>query len=134
MPAPSQNSSNSDQSDVRYFPRWPVNNRVTYQRLYDKKKYEGQTRDLSCAGACISVYENFEEQENIDLTIHLSDWESISLKGKVVWTHRRGLETKVGIDFIDVDQTAQEVILKHAFDLNRDVLQKYWFNGWDAQS
>ena len=134
MTGPSQNNTASDQSDFRYFPRWAVNNRITCQRLYDKNKYEGQTSDLSCAGACIRVYENFDDREQVNLTIHFSDRESISLTGKVVWKQRNGLETKVGIDFINVNQITQDTILKYAFEVNREALLKYWFSGWDGQS
>ena len=48
---PDYNSIRDD--DSRYFPRWEVDDHVSYHLEGEKESYEGQTKDISCAGACI---------------------------------------------------------------------------------
>ena len=57
--------------DNRYFPRWEVNNLVRYQLAQDREMQEGNTKDISCSGACLCIDQNIDV--NADMARKISD-------------------------------------------------------------
>lgn len=121
-----------DDADNRYFPRWEVASRVQYNLEDHSSSQEGQTRDISCSGACIKISENIRPRQKVNLTIYLSEVDHVKLAGYVVWLKNSGEDHEIGIDFSDVTAEAQGLILKHAFEIDKNNVVKQWFKGWDG--
>ncbi|VAX36448.1 hypothetical protein MNBD_UNCLBAC01-487 [hydrothermal vent metagenome] len=134
MPISFQNNTASNDADQRYFPRWEVESKVVYRLENDVQSHEGLTKDLSSTGARITTETNLLPQQKIQLTVHLSDAIIISLNGYIIWV--KGAKAsyganQMGIGFTNMSTHIQEVILQHAFELDRERLKKHWFKGWD---
>ena len=119
-------------SDQRYIPRWISANRATYQFEDDPAIHEGRTKDLNCAGACITSDHHFEKNQKVKLTIYLNDRTPVKVDGRIVWTKFSNKDTEIGIDFSNTSDEAQELILKHAFEIDKNNLIKHWYKGWDG--
>jgi len=117
--------------DSRYLPRWEVNNRVFFRAEEDKHVYEGLSRDISCAGACLMLPEVFQVGQKVQLTIFLSENVSVDVEGKILWSKQCEDGNLIGIDFSETNQKAKEMILKYAFEVKKDDIVKHWFNGWN---
>lgn len=120
-------------SDQRYLPRWEVNNRVLYQLENEPDLHQGQTRDLSCAGACIKAAKSTIPSQKIKVTVFLSPQTSVILEGRVLWSRafdKKNIE--MGITFENASPEAQDLILQHAFEVDRQTVVKHWFEGWNA--
>lgn len=123
--------SNDDQ---RYLPRWEVSNRVLYQLQNEYNLHQGQTRDLSCAGACIMAPVALEHQK-IKLTVFLSAKSSVMLEGCVLWSRQSSADhAEIGIGFENASPEAQDLILQHAFEVKRETVVNHWFEGWNPPS
>jgi hypothetical protein len=120
-------------SDLRYFPRWEVNNRVLYQFENEYDLHQGRTRDLSCVGARLRAEAPFETRK-ISLTIFLSPRISVTVQGRVLWVSGDHGNSEAGITFENVSQEAQDMILQHAFEMDPDSVVNRWFEGWSGSS
>jgi len=120
-------------NDKRYLPRWAVRNRVFYKLEQDPRTREGHTRDLSCSGARVRTNSSLEPHQKIHMTIRLNEETVVSLHGYIVWLRVIADETEMGVNFINTSPQTQEVILQHAFEVNRDQVKTHWFDGWDGQ-
>lgn len=129
-PPPTTNSSND--SDKRYFPRWEVNNRVVYHLEGEKNPHAGQTKDLSCAGACIVGETHIAPQQKMKISIQLAEGVKVTLNARVLWMKTENNQTHMGIAFYNTPDEVQNLILQHAFELDKDKVLKYWFKGWDG--
>ena len=121
-------------ADKRYFPRWEVQNRVLYQAGRSSSFREAVTRDLSCAGACLCTQEAVGPEQKIKLTVFLSEETKVELLGKVVWIQFQEDKNLIGVNFFNTEKEAQDLILEHAFSLNRKKLIDHWYQGWNNPS
>ena len=129
---PSQTTRVAKDDDKRYFPRWPVENRVLYQLEDKSNTFKAHTKDLSCAGTCLSIHEDLLPKTRIKITIFLSADQTIYLHGTVCWSHHNeNSHRNVGVTFENVPAHVQEIILDHAFELNPQALKNQWFKGWE---
>jgi len=118
--------------DMRYFPRWNVSGRVLYHVDWDKEPREGKAKDISCAGACIIGEKYIEPFQKIDLTVYLTEETKIKLNGHVQWVRSHDDSLQMGVIFYDTPDHVQELILQHAFEVDREQMIKQWFKGWDS--
>lgn len=116
--------------DKRYFPRWEVNSPVLYHLDGEKEFYEGQTRDLSCAGACIVGNEQFKPDQKIKLSIELTGGKKIQLNAHILWAKTENNQPQMGITFYNTSDEVLDTILQYAFELDKKGAMKQWFKGW----
>ncbi len=141
MPEPANHSNpggavpenNPFPQDKRYVPRWIVQNRVLYRRHPETFYREGFSRDISSDGACICLDELLSQECKLIMALFLSDDLAVHVCGKVIWIRPFGERNLTGISFENVTGKVQELILKHAFDLQKEALSKHWFDGWDSK-
>ena len=117
---------------MRYFPRWEVADRVVYSVDGDRVSREGTTKDISCAGACIIGNRYLNSQQKIQMTVHLSETTSIKLNGHVQWVRHDDGALHMGVTFYETSDHVQELILQHAFEIDREKVVKQWFKGWEG--
>lgn len=128
-------SKDKKTSDQRYLPRWEVKNRVVYRLNDEARPHEGQSKDLSCTGACIRTKDKLSPNQKVKLTIYLSDETAVQVEGQIVWNKpSQDHESLVGVMFVNTTQKTQDLILKHAFEIKKDELVKHWFSGWEKKS
>jgi len=128
-----EQTQQNQSSDQRYFPRWEVRNMISYQKQDDTKTYSAYIKDLSCAGACITVNEAIADFERIKMIVHFSEVESVQLEGRVRWVREFGYQSVVGVDFDLIDENTQERILDHAYKVDKKAVLKNWYQGWGGQ-
>ena len=78
IPYPNQDASNG--KDMRYFPRWEVQNPVLYHLEGKTEAFDGQTKDLSCAGACVMSKGKVVPHQRIKMTVELAEGMKINLR------------------------------------------------------
>ena len=118
----------------RYFPRWEIDKRAEYRLQQSNAEKEARAIDLSCSGACIVTPEPLLPTQKVKLNIYLNNATVVTISGKVVWVKHWSNKNEAGVDFDSVDQRTQDLILEHAFSLNKQDLIKYWFKGWNGKS
>lgn len=121
---------NFSHSDQRYLPRWEVQNRVLYSCENDSYVHEAQTKDLSCAGACLRVEEALSPSQKVKMTVFLSENISVKLDGVVSWTKPANNEVEVGVSFYNTPMKVLDLILEYAFEFKHEEVEKQWFKGW----
>ncbi len=131
MCAQSKNTIKKNNDDQRYFPRWIVTAPVLYKHQTIPQPQNGQTKDLSCSGACVAIREPLCLNEKVKLTIYLSPSEGVEVLGRVIWQHTSLHENLTGISFYDTSDAVQDRILQHAFKVDREKITKHWFSGWE---
>lgn len=126
----SSQSQASSPAERRYLPRWEVNNRVSYQIKgpYEELR-EGQTRDLNCSGTAIVVGQDPTIYKNIKLTIYLDQAIPIEAQGEIMWIQNFSGKYLLGIRFIQIDESSQELILDHAFKIDKSKFVDHFFKG-----
>ncbi|MBF0521812.1 MAG: PilZ domain-containing protein [Candidatus Omnitrophica bacterium] len=129
-PLGNQKNTSSQDSDQRYIPRWEVRNRVLYYLDDEKVPHEGQTKDLSCAGACLCLNQVPASAQRVNMEIFLSEKKVAKLEGQIRWVKRTKDETQVGVSFSNVTIKAQDLILEHAFAISPKNYNNLWFRGW----
>lgn len=68
--------------------------------------------------------------QRFDLTVHLNEQTSLPLHGIVVWIrHVSEKADEVGIQFYNITEEAQEILLRHAFEVNGGA-KNLWFKDW----
>lgn len=128
---PSEQNTNAP-ADQRYFPRWKSQNPILYKSETDPELRHGQTTDLSCAGACLSLKEQLPLNRKLALTVRLTPKISVELHGVVVWQNGTGATYLTGVSFYETSDVSQDLILQHAFELNRPKVLEHWYKGWDG--
>lgn len=131
MCAQSPENNISKGIDMRYFPRWEVNNRVSYHLEGHKESYEGKTKDISCAGACIAGNGQVTLHQKIELTLQLNDVTRVKLKGHILWVKIENNQPQMGVTFYDTPDEVQNLILQHAFEVDKEQVVKQWYKGWE---
>ncbi len=122
---------NSEHEDMRYFPRWLVENRVSFQLHSDQTEFDGSTKDLSCSGMCLLTNALLPLNEPLKFSIFLDESLSIAVFGKAKWVKSDGQLSQFGIVFEDIPQEDQDLILDYAFAFNKEELLNHWFKGWN---
>jgi c-di-GMP-binding flagellar brake protein YcgR len=125
------NLPSPEEKDMRYFPRWEVNNRVSYYLEGENTPHQGRTKDISCAGACIAGIHEILPHQKIKVTVELANHVKIDLKAHVLWVKTEDNKPVMGITFYDTPDTTQDLILKHAFELNRERFVRQLYKGWE---
>ena len=118
-------------NDMRYFPRWDVNDLVLYQLDGEHEFHEGQTKDISCAGACITGYGDVSPHQKIKVIVELTEGVKIKLNAHILWVKIENNHPQMGVTFYDTPDDVQNLILHHAFELNRDKFLKHLYKGWE---
>jgi hypothetical protein len=125
-----QNLPSAEENDLRYFPRWEVSNRVAYYLEGETRPHHGETRDISCAGACIAGAHEVLPHQKIKVTVELSNQIKVDLKADVLWVKFEDHRPVMGITFYDTPEITQDLILRHAFELDRGKFVQHLFKGW----
>ena len=126
-----QYTGSSKDSDARYFPRWDVDNRLSYCLEGDDQFFEGKTKDISCAGACIISEVHIAPRQKIKISIELSKGNSFQLNAYILWVRMENNQNHMGITFYDTPDEFKDQILNHAFELDKEKVLKHWFKDWN---
>lgn len=116
--------------EKRYIPRWSANQRVLYQKENETVFQECRSRDIHSEGACICPSEDLSPHQNLNLKIYLSEDVVVRAQGKVLWVKNHASPKVAGLQFNNVSQNTQDMILEYAFNCNKAALIKHWFKGW----
>lgn len=116
----------------RYAPRWGAQAQCVCRMDKDNMPHEGQLKDVSCAGARVSTDQQLEINQNVDLTLFLSESGVVKVCGTVAWSEVVNSQKNVGIHFFNTSSEAQEAILQHAHSGNKKLLADCWFKGWEG--
>lgn len=117
-------------NEKRYLPRWNVNNRVLYLKEEGLAYQECRSRDINAEGACICPSEALAVNQPLKLTFYLSEGIAVYAQGKVKWVKNQADQKIVGLQFDNVSEKTQDMILQYAFNFNKAALTKHWFQGW----
>ena len=118
-------------SERRYFPRWVVENKVLYHRDTHSFYRESTTKDLSCDGVCLTCPEEISPAQKLTLVVYLTEDVAVQVKGTVRWSKPSDKHSWVGVRFENTPSKIQDMILEYAFECNRELLTKHWFEGWE---
>lgn len=122
----------SADSDLRYFPRWEVDDDVLCQLEGESEVREGKAKDISCAGACIIGDWRSTPDQKVQLTIQLSKKVKVELNARILWVRANNDQREMGVTFYNTPDKIQDSILQHAFELDKEKVLKQWFKGWDG--
>lgn len=117
--------------EKRYLPRWAVRNRILFQVDENEDYHETWTKDLSCAGLCAETCLEVKQDQEIKLTIFLSEEVFVTLSGKVAWTAEKSGKPTIGISFYNTDLHTQDLLLQYAFETKEQRNLQSWFKGWE---
>jgi len=120
----------ASEDDRRYFPRWEVNNKVICKLTNQQTEIECSSHDINCAGASIYTDQEVSPDQKVKLVIRLDEDVSVQVTGKVCWKKVEDNQHLIGIDFEETSRKAQDLILKYAFELDKEKLRKHWFSNW----
>ena len=126
----SDSSKKKNLSEKRYLPRWAVANRLLYQLENDNKMHESSSRDISCTGASFTSAQELPLNKKIKMKIYLSEDNTIDVQGEIIWSKSLEAQHLIGVIFSNTSQKVQDLILKHAFEIKKEDVIKYWFQGW----
>ncbi|OGX06264.1 MAG: hypothetical protein A2Z88_05080 [Omnitrophica WOR_2 bacterium GWA2_47_8] len=125
-------TTNPSASDRRYLPRWEVTNRVLCRVSNDGNSTECTSRDINCSGASILAPSSFSQDQKVSLAIYLDREIIVRVDGRVLWSQPDHGKHLIGIAFEQTSKKAQDLILKYAFEINKEKLYQHWFKGWDG--
>jgi len=131
MSAQGPDYNSFENNDMRYFPRWEVNDPVLYHLDGGKESYEGQTKDISCAGACITGAGNVSPHQKIKVIVELAEGVKIKLNAHILWVKIENNQPQIGVTFYNTPDDVQNLILQHAFELDREKFLKQLYKGWE---
>ncbi len=131
MDAQGSDHNSLKDNDMRYFPRWDVSDPVLYQLDGEREPHEGQTKDISCAGACITGSGDVSPRQKIKMIVELAEGIKIKLNAHILWVKIENNHSEMGVTFYDTPDDVQNLILQHAFELDRDGFLKQLYKGWE---
>jgi hypothetical protein len=131
MCAQEPNDNVFESKDMRYFPHWEVKERVSYHLDGTPELFEGQTKDISCAGACITGSGQVAPHQKIKLIVELAEGVKIKLNAHILWVRIENNQPHMGVTFYDTPDDVQNVILQHAFEVDREKFLKQLYKGWE---
>ena len=121
------------QSDHRYLPRWEINSRTLLRFESENHCQKCVTKDLNCTGAGLILAAPLTDtSRRLKLTIYLTDDTAVHLDGAVSWVDPKD-DRFIGVNFEEVDQKTQELILRYAFEVKKEDLVDHWFEGWNEK-
>jgi hypothetical protein len=110
-------------NDSRYFPRWEVNK--CFECIEEGiPAFRSYTKDLTLGGTSVIVFDNNPAGNRVKLRIYLSDKEDFEADGRVVWRKLEPTHQLLGIVFESLSRKAQELFLRHAFGLNKNMIEE----------
>lgn len=122
-------------TEKRHCPRWAVVSRIFYQLNGDTTIHERQSVNISATGICFTTPELLYENTRIKMRIFISDENVLPVGGQVIWSRSENGDGRpsyqAAIRFSDISPETQEMILAHAFEVKRQDVVNYWFQGWD---
>ena len=118
-------------NDLRYFPRWEVDDPVLYHLDGETEPFEGRTKDISCAGACITGAGNISPHQKIKVIVELATGVKIKLNAHILWVKIESNHPQMGVTFYDTPDDVQNLILQHAFEVDREKFIKQLYKGWE---
>ncbi len=124
--------SKLDTPEKRYLPRWEVQNRVLYHFDNPGTTAEAYTKDMSCAGACITLGEEPKLNDKVHLTVYLNKNICFDVEGNICWSKKEKKSYLAGVHFSNMTPQTQDLVLSFAFELDRKKLAEHWFQGWDG--
>ena len=127
------NSPSPGKSDLRYLPRWQVNNRIQFKVHDDPQIHEARSRDLSSAGACLVTQQKIPVNQKVNVKIYLDERTPIEVQGTTVWNKSYPAGHLAGILFYNTSTHIQDLILQHAFAIKHEDVVHQWFKGWGKQ-
>ena len=119
-------------SDARYFPRWEVDERALCLLDGEIEAREGKAKDISCAGACIVGDWQIAPHQKVQLTIQLAKGTKIRLNGYIRWVKSNKTQREMGVTFYDTSDEIQDLILQHAFEVDKKKVINQWYKGWES--
>ena len=123
-----------ERDEKRYFPRWEVNNRISYRLGPDQRDHECRSRDLNCCGACLLTNQPLFPDQKLRMTVYLAEDVAVHVEGKVLWSKSDDDQFLVGVNFLETSKRIQDIILDYAFEIKKEDLIKHWFKGWDNKT
>ena len=130
-------NNHSCPAERRNFPRWAMVSRIFYQMGNDTTIHESQSVNISATGICFTTPELMPENIRIKMKIFLSDEAVIPVSGQIIWSKSENGDGRpshqAAIRFSDISPRAQELILEHAFEVKKQDMVKYWFQGWEKK-
>ncbi len=124
-----------DNDERRYFPRWEVNNRICYRLEPESFSHECRSRDLNCCGACLLTKQSLPPDQKLKMTVYLAEDVCVHVEGKVLWSKpQKNEQYLIGVNFLETSKKIQDLILNHAFEINKNDLVRHWFQGWNGET
>lgn len=120
-------------TEKRHLPRWEVANRVTYLLENEGEAQETRSVNLSCSGLCLTTANPAPLHKKIRVKIYLSEGTVVLAGGHIVWSRPENGQNQAGVSFSEISAKAQEMILEHAFEIKKEDVVKYWFQGWEGK-
>ncbi len=116
--------------EQRYLPRWQAN-RKGYCRTHNKDTFfKTQVSDLTLSGACIYISADIEPKQKLKLSVHLSEKHTFEARGIVIWKNILNKEVlQVGIRFNRLSLKAENLLLRYAFHVDNNNLEKVFGEG-----
>ncbi len=118
-------------NDNRYLPRWETANKVVCQSEDTPQAFEGCTEDLSSSGTCIRMKKLPGLSRDMKITIYLADRTAVETEGRIVWIKHLKDGVQVGIKFSSLSEEDQDLILEHAFQIDKPKFLNQLFKGWN---
>lgn len=119
-----------ENNDNRYIPRWETQNKVVGQLEDAVQPLEGHTRDICSTGACIVTRKLPGLSRNLKLTIFLNNHTTVEADGKIIWTKLLDEQVEIGVRFSAMSTENQEILLEHAFQIDKKRFLGQLFKGW----
>jgi c-di-GMP-binding flagellar brake protein YcgR len=118
-------------TEKRHCPRWAVVSRIFYQLNGDTTIHESQSVNISATGICFTTPELLSENTRIKMNIFISGERVLPVGGQVIWSKSENGRHQAAIRFSDISSRSQEMILEHAFEMKKEDMVNYWFQGWN---
>ncbi len=85
---------------------------------------ETMTLDISAGGLKLLADDSTPTTGIIELTVDIPDLEKVLLKGEIVNNYNLPDGSAIGIEFLDIRQSQQDIIISWLFDYQRELRQK----------
>ncbi len=131
MSAKDSDYNTLEDNDMRYFPRWEVNDPVLCNLDGENEPFEGRTKDISCAGACITGAGNVSPYQKVKVVIDIAQGVKVKLNAHILWVKIENNQSQMGVTFYDTPDDVQNLILQHAYEVDREKFLEQLYKGWE---
>ncbi len=119
------------EKDLRYLPRWEVDNRILLRREKEITPHECHSKDINATGVCLRTTEDIKPDTMLNLTIYLAeDIDPIHVYGKVLWKKELEGQHHLGVRFEQMSDNTGNLIFQYAFEYKKEDLIKRWYHGF----